>query len=96
MDLAGVVSYEYVVGYDSDGHVVGALEPVADAVYNGGLAYTAYAAVFVTTTTDASDVYVQGVRVTVEGAVVIEDAVPVRFVNGNPVTATGALAVDLQ
>ncbi len=50
-------------------------------------------AVCTTTSTGGSDTYIEGVRVAANGRLVVESADPTNFASGNPVTATGALAI---
>lgn len=64
--------------------------------YNGGLAQNLAGALFATVTQDASDIFVNGLRVSVidNGALVIESADAVSFSNGNGITAAGNLSVN--
>ncbi len=48
-----------------------------------------------TTTTAGTDVFIEGVRVSAAGKLVYANAAPANTTSGNPVTATGALAVLL-
>lgn len=50
-------------------------------------------AVCTTTSTAGTDTYIEGVRVSAAGKLVVESAAPANFASGNPVTATGALAI---
>jgi hypothetical protein len=47
-----------------------------------------------TTTTAGSDTFIEGVRVTAAGLLVVESAAPTNITSGNPVTASGALAIS--
>lgn len=47
-----------------------------------------------TTTTGGSDTFIEGVRVSALGLLVVESAAPTNITSGNPVTATGALAIS--
>ena len=58
-----------------------------------GIGIRSTGAVCTTTTTDASDVWIEGVRVTTGGKVVVASSAPTGTTSGNPVTATGALAI---
>jgi hypothetical protein len=49
-------------------------------------------AVCTTTSTAGTDTWIEGVRVTNAGRVVIADAAPQAYTSGNPVRTTGALA----
>jgi hypothetical protein len=50
-------------------------------------------AVCTTTSTSGTDVYLEGVRCSTAGKLVVESAAPAGTASGNPVTATGALAI---
>ncbi len=67
----------------------------APQVFIKGIGCRNTGAVCATTTTDVSDVYIEGVRVTTAGALVYADAAPDHTTSGNPCTSTGALAVLL-
>jgi len=64
-------------------------------VFIKGLGCRNTGAVCATTTTAGTDVFIEGVRVTAAGKLVIEDAAADHTTPGNPCTATGALAVLL-
>ncbi len=50
-------------------------------------------AVCTTTSTAGTDTWSEGVRVAADGRLVVESAAPANVTSGNPVTATGALAI---
>lgn len=50
-------------------------------------------AVCTTTTTAGTDTWIEGVRVTAAGKLVVASSAPNNTTSGNPVTATGALAI---
>ncbi len=52
-------------------------------------------AVCTTTATNASDTWIEGVRVDSAGRLVIADAAPQAYTSGNPVRTTGALATTV-
>lgn len=80
------------VGYRSDGSVCTADLGTVDAII-GGIGVSSAGVVATTTSTTGTDTYIQGVRVSAAGRVVVESAAPVGVVNGNPITASGALAI---
>lgn len=62
---------------------------------NGGFRVNSTGCIFSTTSTAVSDVWISGLRVSSAGQIVIEAANGVSFVNGNPLTSNGVLAVIL-
>ncbi len=52
-------------------------------------------AVCTTTSTAGTDVWIEGVRVTAAGKLVIADAAPQTYTSGNPIRTTGALATTI-
>ncbi len=50
-------------------------------------------AVCTTTSTAGTDTWSEGVRIAADGRLVVESAAPANVTSGNPVTATGALAI---
>lgn len=67
----------------------------AGAFYVAGFRRNASGALYGTTVTDPSDVYMGGVRRTTAGQLVYADSDPTAFQNGNPITALGAMACAL-
>lgn len=67
----------------------------APQVFIKGIGCRNTGAVCATTTTAGTDVFIEGVRVSAAGKLVIEDAASTHTTSGNPCTATGALAVLL-
>lgn len=69
-------------------------ETVADPqTFIKGIGIRDTGAVCTTTSTSSDDVYIEGVRVSAAGKLVVESAAPTATTSGNPVTATGALAI---
>ena len=94
-EIAGVIAViNGGFGFTAASEIV--LEVVAaPQVFIKGVGCRNTGAVCATTTTDVSDIYIEGVRVTTAGKLVYADAAPANTTSGNPVTATGALAVLL-
>lgn len=67
---------------------------VSGKIGNSGFAQNASGAIFATTSQSGTDVYVDGVRVSITGQLVIESANAVGFSSGNPITAAGNFAVN--
>lgn len=64
------------------------------SIYSRGFRKNSTGALFGTTTTSGSDIFIEGVRVTTAGVLVYQLATPDLFVNGNPIKSNGALAVS--
>jgi|SRR5882724_5957987 len=64
--------------------------------YSGGFAINLAGALFVTITSDPSDIYINGLRISIidNGALVVESANAASFSNGNGITAAGNLSVN--
>ena len=94
-EIAGVITViNGGFAFTALGEIV--LEVVAaPQVFIKGIGCRNTGAVCATTTTDVSDVYIEGVRVTTAGKLVYADAAPDHTNSGNPCTSTGALAVLL-
>lgn len=84
------------IGYMNNGSVAMDTNVNNSFIYSGGLAQNLAGALFVTLTQDASDIFVNGLRVSIidNGALVIEGADAVNFSNGNGITAAGNLSVN--
>jgi hypothetical protein len=61
--------------------------------FDAGILVSPAGALYGTVTPNATDVIVNGLRVTLAGALVYESAAAVLVVNGNGITANGRLAV---
>lgn len=61
---------------------------------NNGFRVNSTGCIFIVTATDPGDVFHSGLRRTVLGQLVVENAVGTAFVNGNPLTSNGVLAVS--
>lgn len=66
----------------------------APVSFTKGIAQNATGAAFAVVGQLATDVFVEGIRVSVLGQIVIESADAATFANGNPVTAAGNFAVN--
>jgi hypothetical protein len=64
--------------------------------YVAGVRRNAAGSIYGTTALDSAgpDIYLGGVRVSTLGQLVYADAASTQFSNGNPITATGAFAVN--
>jgi hypothetical protein len=84
------------VGLMSNGRLAIDTNAPAGSNYTAGIRQSAAGAIYGTTSLDSSgpDVYVGGLRLSQLGQLVYADAASVSFVNGNPITATSALAVN--
>lgn len=84
------------VGFMNNGSVAMDSNVANSPSYAGGVSRNLAGALFVTTTTDPTDVYVNGLRVSVidNGAIIIESADATSFSNGNGITAAGSLSVN--
>ena len=94
-DVGGTVAaFAGGFGYDAGGQLV---LNTADApqAFVKGIGVRTDGAVCATTSTDNSDTYIEGVRVTAAGKLVYEDAAVQHFTSGNGCRSTGALAVIL-
>jgi hypothetical protein len=69
--------------------------PATPASITKGVAQNASGAAYSTTAQNASDSWIEGVRVSAAGALVVEVAAAAGFSNGNPITAGGNLAVSV-
>lgn len=84
------------VGYASATRVAIDTAAPAGSTYMGGLRVSGNGAIYGTTALDSAgaDVYLRGLRVSTAGQLVYADAPGTAYSNGNPITATGALAVN--
>jgi len=91
---AGVVHHwQAGFGYTSaDALVIDVVNPPQSFVK--GIGVRQDGSVCATTSTAGTDTFVEGVRVTSAGLLVVESAAPANVTSGNPVTATGALAIS--
>lgn len=80
------------VGFLNDGRLPLDSDAPAGNSYRSGIRQNAAGAFYGTTSVSASDVYSGGVRLSALGQLVYADAASTAFSNGNPITATGALA----
>lgn len=91
---AGVV-HHFTAGFGytaADALVLDIVNPPQSFVK--GIGVRTDGSVCATTTTAGGDTFIEGVRVSAAGLLVVESAAPTNFASGNPVTATGALAIS--
>lgn len=81
------------IGFDSSGNVLIDTNAIAGTVTDGGHSVSAAGAIYGTTTTSASDVFLGGIRLTAAGALVFVQANPASIVNGNPLDANSAWCI---
>lgn len=90
---AGVV-HHYTAGFgytSADALVLDIVNPPQSFIKEVGV--RSDGSVCATTTTSGSDTYSEGVRISAAGLLVVESAASTGVTSGNPVTATGALAI---
>jgi hypothetical protein len=63
--------------------------------YVGGFRVNSTGCIFHTTSTDPTDVWISGLRVSAQGQLITEAAAGASFVNGNPLTAAGVFATTV-
>ena len=84
-------------GFKNDGSL--ALDTTAvpnpPASITKGVAQNASGAAYSDTVQNATDSWVEGVRVSAAGALIVEVAAAANFSSGNPITANGNLAVSV-
>lgn len=66
----------------------------AGSFYRNGIRQSEVGAFYGTTSANSSDVWIEGIRVSAEGAIVYEVADPTFWENGNPFTSNGRLALN--
>lgn len=62
--------------------------------FTKGIAQNASGAAYTVTVQNATDVWVEGIRVSAAGAIVVEVNPAVEYASGNPITANGNFAVS--
>ncbi len=82
------------VGFMNNGNVAMDSDPPSGNSYKEGTRLNATGAVFVTVSTDPSDIWLSGLRHSTSGQLVIESADPTFWNNGDPLTAAGVLSVS--
>lgn len=80
------------IGRMNDGSIAVDTDAPTGSYYCGGFRVSAAGALYGTTSTNAADVWNQGVRVSSAGQVVYEAAAATAYQNGNPQTSNGRLA----
>lgn len=81
------------IGRMNDGSLAVDSNAPTGSNYCGGFRMSAAGAIYGTTSTAGSDVWVQGVRTSSAGQLIYQNAAAVTFQNGNPQTASGLFAV---
>lgn len=81
-------------GFKTGGNLALDTNAPSGTVGNSGLAQNASGAIFATTTPLGTDGYIEGVRVSALGQLVIESADAATFSSGNPITAAGNFSVN--
>lgn len=82
------------IGFKNDGSVCIDTNAPGVIAADGGIALSPVGAIYGKTVQDPSDVWVSGIRLSTLGQLLYEQADPVSFNNGNPVTATGNFSVS--
>jgi hypothetical protein len=67
---------------------------IAGSIVMDGIARSAAGAMYGTTSTAGTDVFLGGMRLSATGQLVVAQADPARIVNGNPVDANGAWCIQ--
>lgn len=82
------------VGFMNNGDLAIDTDAPTGNNWKGGVRINSSGAIYGTTATAGSDVWVEGIRVSADGQLIYEAANPTSFNNGNPVTANGLFAVN--
>jgi len=82
------------VGFMSNGDLAIDTDAPAGSNYRAGIRQNAAGAFYGTTSTAGTDLWIGGLRVSVDGQLVYEAANGTQYVNGNPLTANGRFAVN--
>ncbi len=82
------------VGFMANGELAIDTDAPAGDIYRAGIRQSALGAFYGTTSTAGTDIWIGGLRVSVSGQLVYEVANGVDYVNGNPLTSNGRLAVN--
>lgn len=82
------------IGFMTNGELAIDTNAPAGSVYRNGIRQSAAGALYGTTSTAGSDVWIGGLRVSVDGQLVYEAANAASYVNGNPLTSNGVFAVN--
>lgn len=81
------------VGFMNNGDLAIDTDTPTGTNWKAGIRLNSTGAIYGTTSTAGTDVFVEGLRVSEDGAVVYESAATSFFNNGNPYTSNGRLAV---
>jgi len=84
--------YNQGFGFLTNGSLALDTDVPAGNYYNAGIRQSAGGAIYITTTLAGTDVWVGGLRVSTLGQLVCSESASTNYVNGNPLTATGALS----
>lgn len=82
------------VGFKAGGLVAFDTAAPAGSNFDGGYAVNAAGAHYAKTSQLGTDIFVNGLRTSLLGQIIIESADAVTFCNGNGITAAGNLAVN--
>lgn len=80
------------VGFEADGSLCVDTDAPSGDNYKAGIRLSSAGAVYGTTSTAGSDVWVEGIRVSALGQLIYEAAAATAFQNGNPQTSNGRFA----
>jgi hypothetical protein len=80
-------------GFMSDGSLAVDTGAVSGTRATKGIAQSAAGAIYGTTSRNASDVYLEGVRISISGQLVYESAAATGYSSRNPVTSNNAFGV---
>lgn len=80
-------------GFMNDGSLAVDTDAPTGDNYTKGIRQSAAGAIYGTTTTDPSDVHLEGIRLTTGGQLVYESAAATSYSSRNPITAAGNFAV---
>lgn len=81
------------IGFMNNGDLAIDTDAPSGSNFKGGIRLNSTGAVYGTTSTAGTDVYVEGLRVSSSGQLVYESAAATSYFNGNPYTSNGRFAV---
>lgn len=82
------------VGFMTNGELAIDTNAPSGSNYRNGIRQSSAGAFYGTTSTAGTDIWIGGLRVSASGQLVYEVANGTQYVNGNPLTANGRLAVN--
>jgi len=80
-------------GFMNDGSLAVDTDAAAGSNYTKGIRQSAAGAIYGTTSTNATDVWLEGIRISSTGVLVYESAAATSYSSRNPITAAGNFAV---